>query len=232
MGGAVMAAVAVLAMAVPAAAHGPGGFGFGRGADRGQALADQLGITVDELEAARTRVHEANVAQAVADGKLTQEQADLMIAGRKLKAAIDREAVMAEALGLSVEELQAAREDGTLRELIAGLDLDRVEMQERMQAAHEAAIDQAVADGVITREEADALQAAKGERGFGQGMRGHRGGMHGFQRGMRGGEGMCDGEGMGRGGKGMRGGGEGMGGRFGGFGPGSQQPPVERTTDL
>jgi hypothetical protein len=125
---------------------------------------------------------------------------------------------LAEALGLSVEELQAAREDGTLRELIAGLDLDRTEMQERMQAAHEAAIDRAVADGVITREEADALQAAKGERGFGKGMRGHRGGMHGFQRGMRGGEGMRDGAGM--------------GGRFGGFGPGSQQPPVERTTDL
>jgi hypothetical protein len=41
-------------------------------------LADALGITVDELNAAQQAVHEARLAQAVAEGRITQEQADLM----------------------------------------------------------------------------------------------------------------------------------------------------------
>ncbi len=206
MGGAALAAVAVLALAVPAAAQGPGGF-FNRGGDRAQGLADQLGISVDELASAQERAFEAGVAQAVEDGDLEAEQAELMIAGRKLGNAIDREAVMAEAFGIDAADLSAAREEGTMRELFEGIDLDRATLRDRMQAAQEAAVDTAVNDGVITREQADALQDGAGRRGFGHGMRGF-GGKHGMCPGMRGGE-----------------------AQQGGFDQGSVRPPVERSTD-
>lgn len=70
----------------PAKPWGRGGmmFGFGaRGEFRSQHeafLADALGITVEELQAAQQKAHEAMIAQAVEDGYLTQEQADLMAA--------------------------------------------------------------------------------------------------------------------------------------------------------
>jgi hypothetical protein len=41
-------------------------------------LADALGITTDQLQAARVKANDARLAQAVTDGKITQEQADLM----------------------------------------------------------------------------------------------------------------------------------------------------------
>jgi hypothetical protein len=59
-----------------------GGFGA-RGAmlEQHQAyLAETLGITVEELQAAQEEAHAAMVAQAVEDGVITQEQADLMAA--------------------------------------------------------------------------------------------------------------------------------------------------------
>ena len=45
-----------------------------------------MGITTDELQAAYTKAAEARIDQAVADGKLTQEQADLMKGQRALSA--------------------------------------------------------------------------------------------------------------------------------------------------
>jgi polyhydroxyalkanoate synthesis regulator phasin len=48
------------------------------GIDFNALLADALGITVDKLEAAYTQAYNARIDQAVADGNLTQEQADLM----------------------------------------------------------------------------------------------------------------------------------------------------------
>jgi hypothetical protein len=55
-----------------------GGWLGDNGIDFEALLADALGITTDELQAARTKAEEARLAQAVADGDLTQEQADLM----------------------------------------------------------------------------------------------------------------------------------------------------------
>jgi hypothetical protein len=62
--------------------------GFDLGAARGEYqtfLADALGITVEELEAAQLKAREAMVAQAVEDGVITQEQADLMAAGQAFR---------------------------------------------------------------------------------------------------------------------------------------------------
>lgn len=43
-----------------------------------QYLAEALGITVEELQAAQVKAHNAMIDQAVKDGYLTQEQADLL----------------------------------------------------------------------------------------------------------------------------------------------------------
>lgn len=62
---------------------GLGDFNFGglRG-DYQQHLAEALGITVEELQAAQLKAQDAMIDQAVTDGVITQEQADLMKARR------------------------------------------------------------------------------------------------------------------------------------------------------
>ena len=73
------------------------------------ALADELGITVSELEAAREAAFEDAVEAALADGAIDQEQADRMLAGKALRGVIDRDALMAEVLGVSVDEIEKAK---------------------------------------------------------------------------------------------------------------------------
>lgn len=154
---------------------GPGGFGPAGGADRGQLLADALGISLDELHAAQEQAFTKGLDQAVADGRLTREQADLMLAGRLLRTLIDRQALTAQILGMTPEELQAAHDAGkTLRDLLAAKGIDPQDFQSQMQAAVDQIIAKAVADGLITQAQADALKAHPG------GMRGGvRGGMRG-----------------------------------------------------
>jgi hypothetical protein len=57
-----------------------------QGVDYDKFLAQALGITTDDLQAAYTKAADARIDQAVTDGKLTQEQADLMKAQRALSA--------------------------------------------------------------------------------------------------------------------------------------------------
>ena len=199
-GGVALVLAAGAGLAGRAMAHGPlggpGGLGRGfleRGGLKGQhdqELAEALGVSVEKLQAAQDKVAAAGLAQAVKDGRLTQEQADLMTAGRKLAATVDREAIAAQVLGLSKDELTKALEEGkTLRELAAAADLDHDALQEKMQAAMDAAVADAVKAGTITQAQADALKEAKGRmgpggplggRGFG---RGHGFGRGGFGRG-------------------------------------------------
>jgi len=90
-------------------------------------LADALGITVEELQTAYQTARDAAIDQAVEQGLITQEQADEMKVwgsggrgglkgigqGRKGTTdvdAIDEQALLADALGITVEELQTARE--------------------------------------------------------------------------------------------------------------------------
>jgi protein-disulfide isomerase-like protein with CxxC motif len=128
-------------------------------------LAEALGIDVEELEAAQDAAHEAAIEQALADGTLTQEQVDMMRAREALRDYMDPKAILAEALGLTEAELDAAREDGkSLSDLLSEQGLTAVEVREAMEAAHEAAIQQAVEDGVITAEQAELFK--NGYRGF------------------------------------------------------------------
>lgn len=188
--------------------------GFGRPAgnlgDNEEALAEALGISVEELETAQTAAREAAINQAVADGLITQEQADEMLAngygGHELLGPSQMNTYLAEALGISVEELDAAVDqvfadhlaemvaNGTITQEQADMiqarrsvqDYVDVEaLQATMQAAYEEAINQALTDGVITQEQADTLlsNTTSGFPGFGfpgfggpGGHGGHRGG--------------------------------------------------------
>jgi len=63
-----------------------GGWLAENGIDFNAFLADALGITTDELQAAREKAADARLEQAVADGEITQEQVDLMKGQRALYA--------------------------------------------------------------------------------------------------------------------------------------------------
>lgn len=160
-----------------------GGFGFfgdrgGLSIDRQSLLAEALGISVEELEAAQESARSAALQQAIEAGLITQEEADLMAAGQLLRSVIDRDAIMAQVLGVTDEELQAAKTAGTMQELVEASGLTQAEIMTALQEAHAAAIAQAVADGLITQEQADALQSGPGFGGMRGGHRGH-GGMGG-----------------------------------------------------
>lgn len=204
-------------------ARGAGPRGDRAGSD--EALATALGITVDELTAAREDAATAAIDQAVAEGLLTEAQAttlkergagmrgfgpyDIFVGGT-----IDANALLADALGITADELTAAREQvqqdalaaaveaGSLTQEEADLMTARQAVQEYLtplvESAYSEALAAAVADGAITQEQADALTAQGwGTRGFGGGHgifgeggpgMGGRGGRHGgmMERGGRG----------------------------------------------
>lgn len=153
------------------------------------ALADELGITVEELNAARQAAKGSVLQQLVADGTITQAQADAILSGEGLRSIgplmlhEEMQAVIAEALGITVAELEAAHAEGKrLPELAAELGVALEDVQTAVQAAHEAAILQAVEDGLITQEQADwMLERHNNGMGMGMGMPGGgpRGGHHG-----------------------------------------------------
>ncbi|MCC6605086.1 MAG: hypothetical protein IT327_17905 [Anaerolineae bacterium] len=155
-------------------------------------IAAELGVTVEELEAAQDTVQEAMLAQLVEDGTITQEQLDEMLEMKALRELAqdifsrdDAQAVIAEQLGLTVEELAAARDEGTrIAELADAQGIDLETLMTAVTDARSAAFAQAVADGSLTQEQADLLLSQRGPHfGFG----GHGGHGHGGHGGMRGG---------------------------------------------
>ena len=143
-------------------------------------LAEALGITLEQLQAARRTAMAAYLADAVTAGDITQEQADLALAKYALRDVIDQKVLLAEALGMTEEELQAALNDGqSLSDLMTTQGIDADTLQTNMQAAYEAAIARAVADGVITQAQADAVLGQDTNFGLfgghGRGGRGHHG---------------------------------------------------------
>jgi len=131
-------------------------------------LAQALNITVDQLQAAREEANQAAIAQAVEEGIITQEQADEMQAHRNLQSYLNRDALLAKALGMSLDDLKAAYANGeTLSTLLSQQGLDAATVHDNLQAAYDEALAQAVTDGVITQAQADELQ---NRPGFGFGM--------------------------------------------------------------
>ena len=158
-----------------------------------EALAAELGITVDELNAAREAAKATLLQQAVDEGKLTQEQVDQMLSGefkpmdfmRTLREEYfpqgTMQSVTAETLGMTVEELEAAQEDRKrLPEIAEEHGMEITAVAEAIKAAFEEAVAQAVADGAITQEQADQILSHEGNFRNG-GPR--QGGKHGGPRG-------------------------------------------------
>jgi hypothetical protein len=190
-----------------------------------QYLADALGITVEDLAAAKVTAMNAAIEQAVTEGLLTQEQADALQNGTgrsrfdlgrwNAEGTIDSNALLADALGISVEELDAARDAAFSARLAAQVEagnltqeqadqiqankdvqayIDRDALNATIQSFFESAINEAVVDGVITADQAQVMLdnlATMGTRGFGGpsfgGGRGHGHGGHGGHDGPRGG---------------------------------------------
>jgi hypothetical protein len=206
------------------------------------ALAAALGITTDELDAAYLQAANAALDQAVAEDLLTQTQADALrerleanggngfhLGGRGFglfgSDTIDGEALLAEALGITTDELQAAYDeaeaaalaqavtDGNLTQEQADLLTARRSLREywaTQQQSYEEIVQAALDAGAITQAQADLLlenAPSQGGRGFGLGGDFDFGGRGMDGRGMDGGRGGS-GRGMmpGMGGHGLRGG--------------------------
>ena len=169
-----------------------------------QYLADALGITQTDLQAAQTKAREAEIQQAVTDGLITQAQADAMLngtgGGRGVRidlrdANLDHEKFLADALGITVEKLQAAEETAAKAELAQAVTDGRMTQAQADQITAEralqkyivdkglfkSAVDSAVKDGVITQAQADTI-LAQAKTGMFGGM-GRGGGLGGFDGG-------------------------------------------------
>lgn len=220
---AVAAFALIFAVALPqtASAHG-GPDGFSGRANFGAPvqdnyLADALGISVEELQAARAQAADAAIDQAVDEGLITEAQAEMIRdrgmrffgkigrfgrIGRIGSSTIDFQSLLADALGISVDDLQAAHDqarDAALAQAVADgrITQEQVDqmratqalrdylveqgLPEQLRSTYEEAVQGAVTAGVITQEQAD--QILSQQRGFG---------MHGFSprsfrgQGMRG----------------------------------------------
>lgn len=184
-------------------------------ADHDTYLANALGISATDLQAAQKKALEAALQQAVKDGRLTQAQADAIVNGTariprgvlENDSNIDSQALLATALNISVDRLQAAQETAFKAELQQAVTDGRMTQEQADLALAQHALDkyiadkglfknavqQAVTDGVLTQAQADAMLAQArpgmfggfgGEPGPGRGHGGPGGpGMHDGPRG-------------------------------------------------
>ena len=151
-------------------------------------MAEEKGLTVAEFQEIMTEARQNALDQAVADGVITQEQADQMAAfkeqakGRRQQMGAIHgymEAAIAAEFDLTEEELQERHAAGeTLMDLAGELGMTVEEFTAKMTAARSSALEQAVADGVITQEQADWMQQHMGPNGMmgGSGRGGCKGG--------------------------------------------------------
>ena len=161
------------------------GFPFDFGARFREAVAEALGITVDEYDAVVEEAKNKVADEAVAEGWLTEEQATRMkertepglgphgmgkgfveprggFMGRGGDSIVG---LIAEELGLTVQELFAELQDGkTLGELASekGLDVEAITAKHLAQV--EENLNQAVEDGKITQNQADWMLQQAEER--------------------------------------------------------------------
>ncbi len=87
---------------------------------------------------------------------------------------------MAEALGMTVEELDAAHAEGkTLRKIAEEQGVDLADVRDSMRVPFEQMLDQAVSGGMLTQEQADTIRQRM-ENMPGRGLRGPAAGFPGF----------------------------------------------------
>jgi polyhydroxyalkanoate synthesis regulator phasin len=149
-------------------------------------LAQALGISVEELQAARDKARAAAIDKLVADGWLTERQAERVRARGldhfpelwHMDTGIDPDALLADALGITVEELDAARQTAfglRLDEAVSAgkLTPDEAEtlkarhafggfLRARLRILFEGLVQDAVAEGALTQEQADRILSGEG----------------------------------------------------------------------
>lgn len=124
-------------------------------------LAEALGISVEELEDAQQAAEIARITEAVEDGTLSNDQGNLMLAMITLKDVLDRQEMLASALGISVEELEEAMDEGELRDLMD--QLTPAELREGLQSAFDETLDNAVDEMLITEDQAEMVREHLGD---------------------------------------------------------------------
>jgi uncharacterized protein (DUF433 family) len=149
-------------------------------------LAEAQGVALEDIAAALVAVHAERIQQAVDDGRLTQEEADEKLAEMEDRILEGLESgefggrggpcgpgdprgghleTVAEALGMTVDELHEALADGqTVAELAEAQGVALEDIAAALVAVHAERIQQAVDDGRLTQEEADEKLAEMADR--------------------------------------------------------------------
>ncbi len=138
------------------------------------ALADE--VPADEAVSERVEAIADALAGLVSEGTITQEQADAVAGtlgesdlglghGRGPHAGhVDPEAV-ADAVGLTVDELRSELQDGsTLAEVAEEQGISRADLVDGLVAAAETELDQRVEDGHLTTAQADTIREGLSDR--------------------------------------------------------------------
>ena len=95
-------------------ANGGRGRGFHFGNDKDTYLADTLGITVEELEAARLEVYTAQLAEMIAAGTITQTEADLILAQKAVQNYVDDDAYQSAVQSIYADAVAQTLADGII----------------------------------------------------------------------------------------------------------------------
>ncbi|HKJ27198.1 MAG TPA: hypothetical protein VJ965_06150 [Anaerolineales bacterium] len=195
----ILASIAVLSLGLMAFRPWGGDGTPGSSSNYTETLAEVLGISVEELQAAEQAAKETAVAQAAADGTITQEMADAILDGERGAfggrggrdgdhlgfSGLDMDAFLADELDITVEELTAARqeakdilwaqsvEDGTLTQedvnLMQAHQGVQPYLEEAFQQAYQDAIDAGLDAGAITEAQAQLLLDNLSSGSFGMG---------------------------------------------------------------
>jgi uncharacterized protein YidB (DUF937 family) len=150
-------------------------------------IAADKGISEDQLIEHIVSEHQKQLDQLLADGKITQEQADKMKehftkeqvkemvngtggflmkgkgegfgAGGKMMVKLPLQSGLLEFLGVTEEELRTARQEGkTLVQIAADKGISEDQLIEHIVSEHQKQLDQLLADGKITQEQADKMK--------------------------------------------------------------------------
>jgi transcriptional regulator with XRE-family HTH domain len=214
-----LALMTATVVALPAAASETAVVQAQRGGASDEYLAQALGVSADELEAAKQIAYQAAIDQALADGLITQAQADAIVeraaasgrlSSRYLRgftagdSTIDVDALLAEALDVTADQIDAARTEAQSLALAAAVEagditqeqadqqqarqalksyLDEQGFSTQAQSLYETLVQQAVQAGVLTQEQADTIlsDADFSSLGGRHGLDGGRGGRHGLR---------------------------------------------------
>ncbi|MBN1815523.1 MAG: hypothetical protein JXA14_27065 [Anaerolineae bacterium] len=181
-----VAVLGVAAVGAVALAQDDGDGSFDFRARVHEAIANALGVSVEEYDAVVEEAHDQVLDEAVAEGALTQEQADAIKERQELGYGPGMRgggflgprgghpggmggwmggyenslmAVAADQLGMAVDELVAALQDGetTIADLASAQGLDPQVIADEYIAGRADLLAQAVADGRITQEQADLM---------------------------------------------------------------------------